>query len=466
MKIKPTLTFLFVLTHANVFAQNGNNAPDSGLMRHRNEVLNILAEQKNTMQFKPTGITQRVIAQTFKSETFNDSVSFVYSGTRGSRFNYNNLSYNSILDAVYEPSYIYYPRSLNALDMLADTLSYYRSSVFSYKDVATYRSDNKCSIIFSEYGAEYANNRSKSIYTYNNDGFCDANYFSDYNDPGPFDTTSLLKHSYNGNILNIDSSLQKENGIWNLSQINRFNSNATGKIISDSVFYDPGTGMHLAAIERFTYNASDKLQSITTTKFSGNSIIETTRDSLAYANDMDYVTYWKIVRKNSSGNTIYEREEVKYPGTIGLPDSTTVTINSSGAQSKLLYHYQYNSFNNPEEIRNFKDGNTSTIPDEVYHFYYETFDDGLAINTLKFDDDRKVSPNPFYNRIEITGKTGNDEKCKVTMMDALGKIVFLGNSSFHNGMMNISLPETASGIYILRIQGTNGKLWVKKLVKK
>jgi hypothetical protein len=464
--MKFNLSFFLLLAFAgSTFGQNTNINPELRQAQQRSFILDILDKEQSYIQEKPTGIRQRVIAQTAKGATFSDSAVFNYSGTRGSRFNYNDLGYNTILNPLYEPN-ILYPRSPNGMYMLADTISYYRSDTLSYKDYALYRPDNKCSLLITEFGPDYPFNRNKYVYTYNSNGFTESTYYSEYNDPGPFDTSGIKRYAYVGGKLLTDSSWYKENGIWSLASIHKYFYNTSGKIVVDSTSYASGTGLELADVSNFTYYPDNKLRTLTSTSFSGNSITEIVKDSFGYTNGINYVTYWQTQRDNFSWNTSRLRKEIKYPGTNGLPDSTTVHINADGSESGILYRYQYNNFDNPDEITSFEDGQSSGIPDQTYHFYYETFEDGLAVDQLKNDNDFSVYPNPFGNQINMECKSLLNENYTFRLLNTIGCDVFSVRSAFRNGKATVSVPQLPCGFYTLLVQSSDGRLVNKKVIKR
>ncbi|MFA6059625.1 MAG: T9SS type A sorting domain-containing protein [Taibaiella sp.] len=463
--MKLSLSFISLFLMTNAFSQTSNLNTDLTKAKQRNLIFSILKEQQSQAVEKPTGINQRVIAQTTKGATYSDSASFVYSGTRGSKFNYNNLGYNRIFEATYEPG-ILYPRTVNPFDMLADTINYYSSDTLLYKDYAVYRPDNKCSLIITEYEEDYPFNRSKSVYTYNNSGFTDANYYSQYNDPGPFDTTFLERHSYLSGKLTTDSIWQKENGIWGLAGVDKYYYSPTGKVILDSAFYASGPGLQLGTIGNFTYYTNGNLATLTSTSFSGSTVSEILKDSLGYTDGIEYVTYWQTKWDNFSGNSSRLQEVIKYPGVSGSPDSTTFHINANGSESELTYYYQYNDFNNPEEITRFEDGNSSGTPDEINHFYYETYNDGLTIDEFKNSIDVNVYPNPFNDQIDVECKSLLSENCTFRLVNVVGIDIFSVHTAIRDGKVNLSFPQLPSGMYTLMIQSPDGHLLNKKMIKR
>jgi hypothetical protein len=456
MKFSLSLIVLFLML-AQAFGQNSNIDTNSVQAKHKDLILSILDGQQSRLQEKPTGIKQRVIAQTMKGETINDSASFRYSGTRGSEFNYNRFTYNSILEGPYEPSFIY-PRNMKGWHMLADTITYFIRDTFSYKDYAVYRPDNKCSFIFTEYNTS---SRFRSSYIYNSNGDMEARYSSLYSGSVPTDTSSILKYSYENNKLMTDSAWLKDFGVFVLLGFDRFYYSASGKLEVDSGFSATSSSL---AVTNLTYYTDGKLRTITTTIFSGNTIREILKDSLGYTGNLEYLTFLQSQSDNFSTNLSWSRVELKYPGINGLPDSTTVNLIVNGSESETIYRYQYNDFDNPEEILAYTDGNPT--PYQTAHFYYETYNDGLAINEFKSENDLTVYPNPFSNQINLESKSLLNQNYTLRLLNVVGSEVFSTRLTPRDGKTKFSLPQLSPGFYTLLVQSSDGRLLSKKVMRR
>src|SRR5690606_5796876 len=98
--MKKTLTILFIAygsivnaqTHLpQVFSTEKGNKPDN----FHAHVMQLLKNQQAATAQKPTAIKERVIAQSVSDSNMflEDSTVIKYSGTNGSRFDYNFMSY-------------------------------------------------------------------------------------------------------------------------------------------------------------------------------------------------------------------------------------------------------------------------------------------------------------------------------------------------------------------------------------
>lgn len=433
---------------------------------HRNYILEVLQQQwatSNAMQ-KPTGTKQRVIAQTSKGATFKDSCTYSYSNNRGSTFNYNMFSYNTILNNVYAPNFVYL-RTRNALDVLADTITNYDRDTIRYKDYGVYRPDNKLSLILTDYADDYPFNRNKSVMTYNNDNLPDVYYYSMYNIPGPADTNNKVKYSYSAGKVMVDSFWTKEGGAWNFSGYQEHHYNPGNKLIADTNFSVTGSSLQVAYVTLFTYYPDGKLSTMNTTHFYNDTILYTDRDSLGYTAEADYATYWENRRTAPTTGTLTISREIKYPGAAGVPDSAKVWRITNSGQQLRNFRYQHNSYGNPESISVFNEGNNTPTPNQTYTFYYELYDNGLAINEADPINDFKIYPNPFDNYLSIDIKTQQAGNYSLKLMNITGRKFFSKTLKGQLETIKIFLPELSDGIYILEIQIPNGNFIRKKLVR-
>lgn len=429
-------------------------------------ILGILREQwpATNSALKPTGTKQRVVGQTWRGTTFVDSTSYIYSGTKGSRFNYNLFTYNTFLNSSYEPIFIY-PHAPNTLDVMADTFYNFDNDVLDYKEYGQYRSDNKLSLILTEYSEDYPFNRNKSVMTYNADGFPDSYYLSMYDDPAPPDTNFITKYTYSNGRVIIDSVWQKEGGVWSFGSFTRHYYNSAGKLASDSTFVIVASTLQLSYVTSLAYYPDGMLKSLISTYYDNNNIIQTQVDSLGYTAGSDYATYWESRRTTSfTGNTTIFKE-IKFPGANGLPDSARTNTTTGSSTSGRTYRYLYNTANNPEVLSVFSDGNSSSTPDQTIRFYYETYDDGLSITETVHSIDVSIHPNPFDQYIALTCKVASVGRYKLKLVNTSGIEVFSTTSSLKAGTSTIAIPDLPVGFYTLVLQNGKGETISKKMIR-
>ncbi len=467
-----TMKKIFIILATCFVNQLGAQTTDTDLFQRnqsRNYVLHLLRQQQSTStQRRPTGTTQRVIAQTTNRPTSWDSIAFKYSGTNGSEFNYNAFTYNEVLNTGWFPSFVP-PYRLQPLDVLADTIVQMEAGVLSNKDYGIYRPDHQLSFIQSEMGAwAMPNDRYRVVIGYGLNNKPAAYFMSSYSSTSTPDTSTVIKLTYNNSgKVTIDSTWIKGNASWTLEGVCRYYFDAGEKLITDTLFSTALPGFMPSRVTIYDYYADGKLANMTATFYDQNGPITKTVDTLGYTTSIPYSTFWEHRWTYfSSGNTVINRE-IRYPNaTSGLPDSARTLIASSSSQTERILRYEYNSFQNPEKITIFNSGSPNSNPYDVRRFYYETYDDGVGITEKQNEKNIDVYPNPFTNEILIRSGFTASIQANATLSDITGKVVFSKNIRITSGSNVISAPNLSPGLYILSVAGPNGLAYRKKLIRK
>ncbi len=471
-------SILVVLPIGNTFAQDQVfTSFASEEAEQRAYILGLLDRQFNaSTQEKPTGLQQRVVAQVWRNANANDgdSTTYSYSGSNGSRFNYNLFLYNTFYTENYESGFLP-PTSVNMQplyanniqNVLADTITHYNSGEFKFREHCAYTQSNKISIVNAEYNASSFIDRGRSILTYNNNGLCNAHYYSVWNLPDNADTNEITKCAFDNNRPLVDSFWRKENGVWSLKAITNHFYDVAGKPLVDSGYWDYGTGFMLSKCMQFSYYPDSKIQTVTLTNFSGgNEIFNKQRDSLGYTNGANYVTYWEHRSNTPSMPTASSiRREIRYPGATGQPDSAKVFRQNYTSILETTNYYHYNSFGNPEHIAIAIASHTGPPPHHVINFYYETYDDALSTADIQMDDVFTIYPNPFNDKL-IISKKGIHGKLIVKMFNVLGQETLQTTLPSNRRDHIISTSGLNPGYYLLQFQDDNGSVWTKKVIKR
>jgi|GEM_PF-941309 len=464
--------------YAQAQGSTAENLKAKKMKEHHAVVRQLLNRQGSSLAQKPTGTRYRVIAQAVEAPSFEnpgtteiDSTRFRYSGTRGSRFDYNStdLLFNEYPEPIYAPAMMV-PYTPDPLNMLADTITSYLDGVLTDASALTYRSDNKVSGLLSTY--------------YNAGGTADYydRYYADYNAQGHLTQNLFLGGTASPSALD---SLQK--------RIVSYNAAFT-QVLSDSVYTYDGTAFALEIVARYYYNASNRLDSAIVFNFTSGSAEEAEKlyldyysdgklrriiasseadgfsmaDSFAYTTGIDYVTHW-----DSKFTFVFEGEEltfgsriIRYPGSSGLPDSAKVYdfdgISGTWTEYQTIT-YSYTSFGEPGTITLTEAGGGA---EEVHRFYYEEYDNGLSISPLAENKEFRVFPNPFQNHLAIDWKGKQQSQVTLRLVNILGQEVYRSGLKLVSGSNRITLPELQPGNYILLLQDAQGKTWSEKLVKK
>lgn len=427
---------------------------------HRAMVGHFLKMNNSNTAQKPTGVQHRVIAQAMReSSDPADSTFFKYSGTRGSKYNFDNmnLTYNRSFESMYTPMYLPFGAD-NPMDLLADSLLTFYDDELYYVAAAAYRPDNKISSSATVELDPGGNYYSKTLNNYNAGGHITASYMLQSDDGVDYDTFQIRKLSYNAAMTQVASdSIFLDNGAT-LATVVKYYYNGQNKF--DSIMVLNGILGTLTESRKFTftYYGTGKLQKLEAVEL--NSAPASQVDSFGYGAGTDYTTFWEtryVYDTDVFGNRI-----IKYPGANGLPDSASLfemTNNNWTDLAKVTY--TYTPFDAPDSLAVI----AGNIVIGTAKFYYEEYDDGLSIKPITENKDFSVYPNPFRDNISIDWKGKQSSQVNVQLVNILGQKVHAATMKLHAGKNTIDLPGINSGSYILIIQDANGKSWSTKLVK-
>lgn len=435
-------------------------------------LLNSLLNTNPAPAQKPTGTAQRVIAQVFNEPGYADSTRFKYTGTRGSGYEHNVLSfgYNMNYGSSYTPMFTGAYQN-DPTKMLADSIISYEDNVVYQQTKGYYRTDNKL----------------------------DSFTLILTSSPDPDYTERHLHTFYPGGYLKEATSLYDDGSTSGINDVHRLSYNAAfSRVLTDTTFFDNGTGgIEPVIVNQYHYNAQDKPDTITTLfnfdpdfiplstaviSYTTDGKVKTVYnydvapnssqlslsqiDSFAYINNASYFTFWESRYLDEDGIITDGSRIIKNPGSNGFPDSVGMyTYDGTSWGEDATLHYTYNSLSNPTLLTATIDGEQE---DGAVTFYYETYDDGqgTSIKSVAENKDFTVYPNPFSNNINIDWKGKAQSNVSVKLTNIVGQEVFKTALRLNAGQNTIALPALTSGNYILILQDANGKSWSNKMVKR
>lgn len=415
---------------------------------------------------KPTGTQHRVIAQAYRDFGGNtDSMTFKYSGTRGSRYNYNSeeLMYPVEFQPWYAPRPMF-PQVSDPMNLLADSVRFYESGIAGNLETATYRNDNKIINATSISGnppSPTYHYRSSNVY--NTQGHMITSYELESNDGGAsYDTLSMVTTTYNSGFTQVlvDSAFDKTASGYELSGLIQYYYGSSGKADSILIVDQMSAGNEKIA---FDYYTDGKLKLVTTTSSGFNMT-----DSFGYTSGIDYATLWdnKALVDLGGSPAIFGSRILRYPGTNSLPDSVATFDYDETTESWVPYEtavYTYTSFNAPESIEVLAEGE----PFSSMHFYYETYEDGgVSIRPVAENTAFGIYPNPFRNSLNIDWKGTAQSKVSVRLVNLLGQEVYHTDLKLNAGSNTLAIPAISDGQYIMVIRDSEGKTWSSKVVKR
>jgi hypothetical protein len=455
------LLLFFLLVTSTGFA-TAQQAHDLTISTYEKEIIQLLRKQRSlaVAQEKPTGLRQRVVAQTFSS----DSTTFTYSGLRGSKFDFNGFLYETVLENAIEP---------NVFSLLADSVSSYSQDTLKYIDYAYYRPDNKTDSLFSIFDSDvYSIDSTKMINVYNGNGVAEFTYYFHY-DPVTSDTNAIFRYNYDGSQRRLtDTVWGKESGVWFLGTVTQYHYHASGQADTITSWGNITGTLTMTGQRVYTYYPDGKLRTFLGTNYPASGFFSSQQDTFGYTPGIEYCTRSQTIRTYDfgSGPEVSYRRLERYPGVNGNPDSTKyLKKNSLNASWTLqsVYRYTYNTFDNPEEILIYNSSNTSGAPDSRYRFYYELYDDGLSVEELNTAPVINLFPNPCTNDLFISVATkAKSEKYKISILNSLGQEV-LSSERETNGksVLRVETSTLISGIYFVIIRNEMGRISCRKIVK-
>jgi hypothetical protein len=480
---KILLVATFIVSRGLLFAQSEHSFPfeSDTPTKHQILVQSLLDKQQSSIGTaqKPTGIHYRVIEQTvgFEGEPVHESIMFKYSGSRGSRFNYNNQAFCYIGgdEPIYNDHFDsnYFPFNLNvvesqSMDVLADSVIHhftYNNNVkpFSY---AQYRSDNKTNFYQNWWVTNTGYEMRMTYHQFNPNGYLTqlTNIYKHSQVPS-FDTVNIVKYFYD---INQEKLLKDTSYNWYPSglfpkEAKEYHYNTQNLLDSIWIFKRVGFSslFSLDMTSAISYNGSGLIEKIRSVQYAEDgTMMEQTTDSVGYSGMLPFYTYFQ--EEIISDDAVFSKRLIKYIGSNNLPDSAKWFIGAGS--STVTYIYEYDINDNPISTVT---TNLGTPYGLRYRFYYETYDDGnnVGIKETRANNNFNLYPNPFNNKINIDWKNAAT-KAKISLINIIGQTVLTLNKSLSNGNNVIDLPVSVLGDYILMIQDEKGNIYNQKLTKK
>lgn len=459
-------TLLF--THAQ--AQQLDEAALS--RKHLEALQRVMPEQYKTNPYalKPTGLQQRVIAQSNKysptSTLRKDSITYGYTGTRGSRFDFNSplIGYNEQLPNTLEPT---------SYSLLAENVKKYSNDNLIQTSTATYRTDNKVNTLiihyqpFSPYG-----DSSRTTNSYNVSGQATATDYIEYRTTGNIDRTT--RYSYNNAGQRVaDSGWIMENGAWQLARFAHYHYNTAGQLDTATFWiYDQNTPKPDNK-SVYTYYPDGTLRTMSWSLHVSDTSLYSVHDTMGYTSGIDYFTFGESLTRYQDGSRLLinrrDRRE-NFPAANGSLDSSkfyTWNPDSVRWDIRALLRHSCNNFGNPDNIREFIFQGQTAYLSRTFTFYYETYEEVLGITDKEKSSSFAVYPNPFTNRLFIRSndKTAMPGICQFRLMNMLGATVWSQQRTWNSGLSFNLPPDLVPGIYFFQVLKDDAPVHTTRLVK-
>ncbi len=420
--------------------------------KHFNLINSIIQNnpRNNSVAHKPTAIKQRVVAQVVAGDGYYDSLSYHYSGTNGSQYNFNNLSelgYSPRFKPNVSPAYedIF---EVPSNDIKADSINRYSEDEHEAREIAFY---NSAGLLDSSYSEWLTTMDFEGSYTmkYNDNGqvtsFKQWELWSD----SPWGLWRRITHNPSGQVLT-DSFFYFTEGEWTHTISNRYIYNALGLL---------DTFIEAYGIYTFLYDAAGR---VTTSKYfeeDDGTLVQQDETTIGYTEGANYFTSYQYVVTMGPLSDNYK--VVQYPGTHPGPDSFKIFARAGSSWVETTKaDFTYNDFGNPTLIS----ARGEELEGDLI-MYYQDYDDGLSNKDIVINKDFSVYPNPFKDNIVIEN-SGKLQRLHVSLTDISGKLLYNEQISLGNGINNLPLPQIPAGNYLLRLEDATGKGWSQKMVKK
>ena len=148
-----------------------------------------------------------------------------------------------------------------------------------------------------------------------------------------------------------------------------------------------------------------------------------------------------VITNNQFGGTAYESI---YPSVFPFKNGYAATGNTNSSR-----------FTDGSNI-----GQTPGLVEDAFISYINYWP--LGISTFSIQDQKmKVYPNPANSNVIISLPAGTGN---VTIVNCMGEVI-VNERINQNGIFTVNTATWASGVYIVKWQGENGKVLVNKLVK-
>ncbi len=480
--MKKTLTILFIAygsivnaqTHLpQVFSTEKGNKPDN----FHAHVMQLLKNQQAATAQKPTAIKERVIAQSVSDSNMflEDSTVIKYSGTNGSRFDYNFMSYSYGYSSFgFTPNY--YPYDFQEADVQLDALCNWSddgngldTSVLLYGQYTATGMLSKMEEIDYNMGTfDYA-----SIYanTYNAQGGLAQLIYLEDNGSG-YDSVGKLTRTYdNNNRKTVDTLFDYSSGLWDISGIFRFTYGATGLLDSFYIISSDGAGgWNTDAIYVHTHDNSGRVETVTGYSDLGSGMIAVVTDTFQYTGSNTYFTNLIEYQYNGSGLEPLLMIS-KNLGANNLPDTMWYSQYDFAMNTwvpMMQSAISYNSQDNPvqQEVAVDMSGSGFDVM-QIIRYYYEQYDDQpQSASALLKNADITLYPNPAASTLNMTWNNADGKRTTVELINTAGQKLYAQSFPWKEKNQTLSLENLTPGMYWVVIRNAAGAVLFRQPVVK
>ncbi len=451
-------TLAACMMSASSFAQLNDS---TGYVQYSSLINKTLHKQTANNALKTTGTAERLIRSydVITKTTFtnnDDSFEFRYSGSKGSKFDFNEMVYHPLIDI---RSDFMNQADYSHPDIMADSVYQHQLNIglgtLFLKEIQE-NSYNNFGFVedCKQYVIIQASSNIRTQIFYNAQFLADKvkMYIWDVNS-NQWVENGLRKIKYDalGKVLTDSAFILNGSNGYDAVNAYRYeydnNGNMT-KVMQNAVFSN--NTWHDVKEFLFTYYSGNQLK---TSSYSSNptqagwSLVA--RDSFGYQAGVDFYT------SRFQGVTFFDHGEYKHLNSQNLPDSISyVGIQNGVPTEKKKRIVTYNANNNPI-LSVYYDYTAPTLIDRKTHYVYETYDP-LKINDVS-SEDISVYPNPAHDVLHITLKQEMlHEQIQIKLVNSLGAVVFTNSFIPQTRIVTLNINRYTPGIYFLALISRTG----------
>ena len=412
--------------------------------------------------------------------TKTDSAQHKYSGEHGSKFNFNNMSFDPYYN-IYSTMFLGQGVTIgmgerdNKPGILSDSsLYYYQYSADTVEPFEMLRATYNSANCITEYQDEYMpfSYAMRNLLTFNTSNRPTSVLYTDNGSGTGWDSLEHRILAYTGDTLSFDSTAAYNSVSWDPEYKFTYTYDATGKATRISLWTYDGVSAFYESdrydfdyyttnnkLKQLTYSTSDgtspmEIQEVDSVGWSTSGIMSTLQN-LYYAGGVPDSKYLQAYHITGAGmpDTIYTSEF--YDLTVSTPDVESATA------------WTYDAYNNPvTSIGLVRTTPTSTFDSvtNTGHYYYETYTrDATKVNEVKSDIAVKLYPNPVSNQLLIMQTADNTQVTKATIFNAMGQQV---SNASGQGTIAIDMSHLPTGTYLVMLQDAQGNMVHREKVVK
>lgn len=437
----------------------------------RDQLVNSIMKQQaatTRVAAKTTGTKERLIGTKFYYQTSGayvlfDSANLHYSGTRGSRFDFNKMTYNLYVlpdQSDYPTLYMHTTSPNDIADVMYDSAQDYSISSGTIAFTTRYNRQYSGNFTSRSTYLYYDTTQGGNIYSYNASGDV-TSIVAFANTPSLYDTIYISYFSYNSSEQLIrDSGVSKgTTGIYTPSFKEDYGHDASGRISDVTIYYfnTLTSAWRPYSKYRIDYNAAGQVNTVSLD--TGSSLVQYDKETYSYTSGVSYYTgstdsLWSGTSWQPSVNM------TKYLNTANVPDS--MVYNYPAYKVKHVYHYDAANNIIMDTTYSISSGTTSG---NFQQYFYETYPD--AVHDVKMPALAvRLYPNPATDVMNIDiQNTAGTTPIQLSIYNEQGRIVKRAFLNTLNGHAAIHIEDLASGIYFVNINQNGYAANTQKLIK-